>query len=197
MSLLKSGFALIRGNVKCLVNKFFHPFAFHYKPYLRVYGGVSVTLRNSGKIVLKRNVKIDSRASLSANGGEIKLGDGVGIGQNNIIVSQKYISIGKGTILGPNVLIYDHDHKFSTATGVVVTEYNRESVVIGDNCWIGANTIILKGTIIGNNCLIGAGSVIKGNIPDGSKIVQKRSTENLRGGEHENIDCNRCVNICL
>jgi len=45
-------------------------------------------------------------------------------------------------------------------------------VVIGDNCFIGMNSIILKGTKIGNNCIVGAGSVLTGKeYPDNSVIV--------------------------
>ena len=40
-------------------------------------------------------------------------------------------------------------------------------IVIGDNVFIGAGTIILPGTTIGSNVIIGAGSVVKGNIPEG------------------------------
>lgn len=39
-------------------------------------------------------------------------------------------------------------------------------VSIGDNCFIGINTIILKGVSIGRNCIVGAGSVVTKDIPD-------------------------------
>ena len=38
-------------------------------------------------------------------------------------------------------------------------------VTIGDNCFIGMNTVILKGTTIGNNTIVGAGSVVTGGVP--------------------------------
>jgi acetyltransferase-like isoleucine patch superfamily enzyme len=49
-------------------------------------------------------------------------------------------------------------------------------VEIGDNSWVGANTIILRGTKIGKNCVVGAGCVISGEYPDNSIITQKRET---------------------
>ncbi len=177
MALINSMLALLRGNVKCALAKLFHTAAFHYHPYLRMYRSARIALRNKGHITLGRNVKIDPQALLAANGGNLTLGDHVGVGKDNIIISQEQISIGAGTILGPNVLIYDHDHRFDPTSGVSVSEYTCTPVVIGKNCWIGANTVILKGTVIGNNCLVGAGSVIKGTFPDGSKIIQKRTTE--------------------
>ena len=38
-------------------------------------------------------------------------------------------------------------------------------VIIGDNCWIGSNVILLKGAHIGDGCVIGAGCVISQTIP--------------------------------
>ena len=37
---------------------------------------------------------------------------------------------------------------------------------IDDGCFIGANSIILKGTTLGKNCVVGAGSVVSGKFPD-------------------------------
>lgn len=42
---------------------------------------------------------------------------------------------------------------------------------IGDNCFVGMDSVILMGTYIGNNTIIGAGSVVRGKIPDNSVIA--------------------------
>lgn len=42
--------------------------------------------------------------------------------------------------------------------------------MIGDGCFIGMNSIILKGTEIGKNCVVGAGSVVSGKWEDNSII---------------------------
>ena len=47
-------------------------------------------------------------------------------------------------------------------------------MVIGDNCWIGAGVIILKGTNIGEGSIIGAGCIIKGVIPPHSIVTMNR-----------------------
>ena len=97
------------------------------------------------------------------------------------LVCHEKIQIGDNTIFGPNVLIYDHDHLFDTESGVKRKEYVSSEIVIGNNCWIGANTVILRGTHIGDNCLVGAGSVVKGTFPAGTKIIQSRTNVH-RGG---------------
>lgn len=103
--------------------------------------------------------------------GTLVVGDGVGIGSGNHIICHGCISIGNDTILGPNVMIYDHNHRFSTKEGVDRKNYDVGEVCIGNRCWIGAGTIILKGVHIGNNCIVGAGSVVTKNIPDNCVAV--------------------------
>ena len=46
-----------------------------------------------------------------------------------------------------------------------------KDVVIGDHCWVGMNSIIMKGTIIGNNTIIGAGAIVSGTFQDGNVVL--------------------------
>ena len=84
------------------------------------------------------------------------------------------IKIGNHVQFSPNVMVYDHDHDFRAAGGVKSMKYRSTPIVIGNNVWIGANTVILRGSCIGNNCVIGAGSVIHGEYEDNSIVIQKR-----------------------
>ncbi len=45
------------------------------------------------------------------------------------------------------------------------------TITVGDNTFIGENSLILCGTSIGSGCIIGAGSVVRGKIPDNSLVV--------------------------
>ena len=44
-------------------------------------------------------------------------------------------------------------------------------ILVGDNCFIGVNAILLPNTVIGNNSVVGAGAVVKGEFPANSVIV--------------------------
>lgn len=175
--MIRNSMALLAGNLVCFLKKIRYQKHFQYSVLIRFFNSVEIRLRNRGSIFFGKNIKVDSYSLIASNGGKIVFGNKVGIGRNNVIISMEEISIGDGTILAPNVLIYDHDHLFDREDGVHIREYNRAPVVIGKNCWIGANTVILKGTVLGDNCLVAAGSVIKGTYPSGSKIIQKRITE--------------------
>lgn len=188
--MIRAFFAFVRGNILCFFRKITNARAFSYHPLIRMFGRARISLRNKGSIRLNKNIKMDEGAFIASNGGIVVLGDNVGVGRNNIIVSHREITVGKGTILSPNVLIYDHDHDFDCASGVKLKDYRCDSVVIGENCWIGANTVILRGTVIGDNCLVGAGCILKGSYPSNSKIIQKRNTTIIGDYVHEDGDGN-------
>lgn len=88
------------------------------------------------------------------------------------VAANKLISIGRGTIMGENVKIYDHNHRFNKEIPLKKQGYTDGEVYIGEDCWIGSNVVILKGAHISNHCVIGAGCVISGNVPEWT-IVKK------------------------
>jgi acetyltransferase-like isoleucine patch superfamily enzyme len=95
---------------------------------------------------------------------------------NCILASHSRITIGERTTIGPGVYIYDHDHDFRTEGGIVKDKYISEGVTIGKEVWIGAQTIILKGTVIGDNAVVGAGCVISEHIPSNTVYIQRRNS---------------------
>lgn len=74
------------------------------------------------------------------------------------------ISIGDNVTLAPRVHILAHDASTLRSTG-----YTKiGEVVIGNDVFVGAGTIILPNTHIGDKCIIGAGSVVSKDIPANS-----------------------------
>ena len=81
----------------------------------------------------------------------------------------KEITIGDNVLIGGNCKIIDNDFHPLPASQRVnqkVQDIKMRSITIGDGCFIGANSIILKGTTLGKNCVVGAGSVVSGIFPD-------------------------------
>ena len=79
----------------------------------------------------------------------IHIGDNVVFTDYDHISCIDHVTIGDGTLLGRNVYISD----------------SKGPVMVGDNVWIGRCTTILSGVDIGDNCIIGANSVVTGDIP--------------------------------
>lgn len=174
MKIISDIFAALRANFKCLWLNMLHHKGLYYHPFLRVQSDVEIRLQG-GVINLGKGVLIASNSVISAtDGGKLSIGKMVGINRNSMIMCHDMVCIGDNTIMGPGVYIYDHDHVFDSTDGVRRNEYLTATITIGKNCWIGANTVILRGTTIGDNCLIAAGCVVKGNVPAGSVVIQKR-----------------------
>ncbi len=124
-------------------------------------------------MVLRGAISVCERVIISANSGaKMTIGDNLFVNVNSMIVSKGEISIGNNVVIGPNCHIYDHDHAFGR--NGKKEGYSIGKVTIGNNVWIGANVIVLKNTRIGDNCIIGAGTVVKGLIPDNSLVTNDR-----------------------
>ena len=109
---------------------------------------------------------------------ELYIGEGCFFNNNCSINCLNKISIGKNSIFGENVKIYDHNHHISENTKLIKNQgFSLGEVVIGENCWICSNVIILKGCRIGNNVVIGAGCIIKEEIPDNTIVTLKNELE--------------------
>lgn len=146
-------------------------FRCNYLPELPLTTEIRVI--NHGRITLGNGASFQRRCSISAVGGEILIGNRVSFNRNCIAICHQRIRIGSNCAFGPNVVIYDHDHKFNSM-GFAQDEYNTSPIEIGDNCWIGANVTILRGTIIGEGSVIGAGTVVRGVIPPHSLVTSGR-----------------------
>ena len=126
-------------------------------------------------VYVGKKVISDGRCSIIADkNARIEIGEGVYFNEGMMISSKKSVVIGAGCQFGPNVKIFDNDHCFNRKQGVL-SKHNMESIVIGKNCWIASNTVILRGSVIGDNCVIGAGCIVKGNIPTASIVTQENS----------------------
>ncbi|MCG8411275.1 MAG: acyltransferase [Bacteroidales bacterium] len=90
---------------------------------------------------------------INAYGG-LKIGDNVDFGPNLVIVTTNH---------------YKYDQRKLS---------NTKGVIIGNNVWIGANTVILPGAKIGDEVTIGAGCTISGEIP--SKSTVTRNSDSLK-----------------
>ena len=107
-------------------------------------------------------------------GGIIEIGDGFGISGSTIYAFDS-IKIGKNATIGANCKIIDNDfHPIDAEkrNANLNEEFTGHApITIGDNCFIGMNSIILKGTTLGHNVVIGAGSVVHGKFPSNCIIA--------------------------
>lgn len=110
----------------------------------------------------------------------IEIGDNVGI-SGATIYARKGIYIGENTCIGGNCKILDNDfHPIDIEDRLLLLQdaHGGDSklvpcreIYIGKNCFLGCNSIILKGTVLGDNCVVGAGAVVSGKFDDNCVIA--------------------------
>ena len=130
---------------------------------VRLLGTVRVF--NSGSIHLHDRVLIDGRHEpviISTLGsGKLVLGEGVFMNYGSDIACAESITIGAYTRIGPRVTIGDHNaHPIDAET-----PDTPAAIEIGDDVWLGRNSIILPGVTIGRGTLVAAGSVVTRSLP--------------------------------
>ena len=103
-------------------------------------------------------------------GYNIRLGDGVFLNFNCVILDVVEVAIGDRTQIGPAVQIYAADHPRDPATRKTGVEFGKP-VRIGSDVWIGGGAIILPGVTVGDGAIIGAGSVVTRNVAEGAHVM--------------------------
>jgi len=111
---------------------------------------------NSTLLIDKENALIEIGRNVHINGAYIHC--------------QRHISIGNYCVIAAGVNILDSNGHIVLSRNRTIGRDDPSAIIIGNNVWIGLNSIILKGTIIGDNSIVGAGSVVKGNFPENSII---------------------------
>ena len=105
-------------------------------------------------------------------GKNISIGKNTFVNTNCMFLDNNKISIGSNGLIAPYVQIYTADHPLKASERIIIegdqSRYLTSSkpVKIGNNVWIGGNSVIFPGVTIGDNTTIGAGSVVTKDIPN-------------------------------
>jgi len=139
-------------------------------PKFRMMGNVSIGQRVGFTSSTKYNfVGINKPCTICVQrNATLTIGDFSGFSGVSIFCAQS-ITIGKYCNIGGNVFIWDTDfHPLDAQERRKPSQnINTAPIIIEDDVFIGANSIILKGVRIGKGAVVGAGSVVTKNIPDG------------------------------
>ncbi len=164
--------------IKFSIIKLFHLKGFRFNMINIISPLTAIEIDKNSKLKLGKKIKAYSGTKIKVRKEAIvEIGDNSFFNNACMIVSHQQVKIGHDVQFGPNVLIFDHDHDFKIKDGLRNLRYTTASIEIGNNVWVGANTIILKGTKIGDDCVVGAGCIIKGELPNKATVTQKRETE--------------------
>lgn len=142
-----------------------------------------------GSLSIRHHSKVGCRHIWIRFGGKVSIGSYTNINEGGEIRADNSINIGSYNQISYGVRIWDTNthNMLSASERRAITEryfpyFGYESrcpktapIYVGDDCWIGEDTTILKGSHIGNECIIGYGTLLSGQeIPDKSRVVNER-----------------------
>jgi len=162
------------GRIHCIIK------GVQFGKNLRLYGIPLIHKHKQAKIILGDNVVLTSLSNVNLAGinhkvilaaptsnSQIYIGNNSGI-SGGVIYASSSVKIGDYVNIGVNVCIYDtdfHPINYQERRNNLSKKIISEPIVIEDDVWIGANSIILKGVTIGRGAIVGAGSVVTSSIP--------------------------------
>jgi acetyltransferase-like isoleucine patch superfamily enzyme len=152
-------------------------------------------MRFGQNVVIQKDCWLNIAFQNPAEGPMITIEEGTNIGRRCTISAANRIIIGKFVLIAPNVFIADTHHEYQKL-GIPIMHQgittHDDQVTIGDETWIGINTVIMGNVTIGKHCVIGANSVVNRDIPDycvavgnPSKIVK---TFDVKTGQWVKVD---------
>lgn len=125
--------------------------------------------RRGTLISIGRDSVVDSFVKIKPAGGvgDVTIGERVNINAGCVIYTGNGVAIGNDVLVAANCVFAPVDHEYADRNTPIRQQRFRPSrggIVVEDDVWIGAGTILLDGAILRRGCVIGAGSLVRGEI---------------------------------
>ena len=118
---------------------------------------------------LGRRSVVESYCCIYNAVGDVTIGHHTRIGIHCTIIGP--VCIGNHVNLAQGIVVTALNHNFEdTAKRIDEQGVDTKPVIIGDDVWIGANSVILPGVTIGNHCVVAAGAVVTKDVPDNTIV---------------------------
>lgn len=113
---------------------------------------------------LGRYATIEDFATVNNGMGAVIIGDNTRIGIGNVVIGP--VTIGNNVILAQNIVLSGLNHGYQDPhTPIALQPCSVAQIVVEDDCWIGANSVITAGVTIGKHAVVAGGSVVTKNVP--------------------------------
>lgn len=121
------------------------------------------------KIVIEAGVVIDSFVKIKPAGGvgDVVIGKNTYVNSGTVIYSGNGIHIGENVLIAANCTLAPVNHQYSARDQRIALQGfapSKGGIIIEDDVWVGANTVILDGAIIRKGCVVGALSLVRGEL---------------------------------
>ena len=122
------------------------------------------------KFALGEKSIIEDFSTINNGVGDVIIGNNTLIGMGNVIIGPS--TIGLNVILAQHVVLSGLNHGYKDIKiPIQLQEVSKSLITIKDDCWIGANVVIIAGVTIGRHSVVAAGAVVTKHIPEYSVAV--------------------------
>jgi len=164
--LVPTGQARPRLWVRLIVNRFVHKRG----KGVKIRWSARLDVFPFNKFTIGEKSIIEDFATINNGVGEVYIGHHVGVGLANVIIGP--VKIGNYVMLAQNIVISGLNHGYEdVAVPPRLQKVVTNEIIVEDDVWIGANSVITAGVTIGKHAVIGAGSVVTKNVPEFSVAV--------------------------
>ena len=124
------------------------------------------------RIELQAGVVVDSFVKIKPVGGmgDVEIGENSYINSGCVLYSGNGIRIGRNVLIAANCTLAATNHAFDRSDLPIRLQGfqpSRGGIVIEDDVWIGANSVLLDGAVVETGCVVAAGSVVRGRLRAG------------------------------
>jgi bifunctional N-acetylglucosamine-1-phosphate-uridyltransferase/glucosamine-1-phosphate-acetyltransferase GlmU-like protein len=95
----------------------------------------------------------------------LRIGPDTYINRHTMLDATISLEIGSHCAIGPGCYLTDHDHGLDPSLPPLGQPMLSAPTRLGNEVWLGANVVVLKGVTIGDSAVVGAGSVVTKDIP--------------------------------
>ncbi|WP_303208143.1 acyltransferase [Bacteroides oleiciplenus] len=158
------------GRPRWWVKHILNPFAIHHGKKVTIRYQTVMNVSPINTFYLGNNSTIEEYSVIDNGAGEVIIGDYTLIGLRNTIIGP--VHIGNHVILAQNIILSGLNHNYGDISlPIHLQGINCKPIIIEDDAWIAANSIITAGVTIGKHSVVAAGSVVTKNVPPFSVVA--------------------------
>lgn len=134
--------------------------------------GVELAASDGGVLTVGRAVNVARGVAIVVQYGRIELGQRVFVGAWSVITSKVSVVIGNDVLIAERVTIRDQDHEIRGPIGIPISAagFRSAPIAIGNDVWIGAGAVILRGVTIGDGAVVAANAVVNCDVASGEVV---------------------------
>jgi len=107
---------------------------------------------------------IEDFSTINNGVGDVIIGDNTLIGMSNVIIGP--VTIGNNVIFAQNIVVSALNHEYSDVNVPIhLQKVVVKPIIVEDDCWIAANSVITSGVTIGKHSVVAGGAVVTKSIP--------------------------------